>query len=193
MQSKALETGGIMEEKFLRNTKKKRLYSFGFTLVELMVVIAIIGIVAVLAVPNFARMQREARIRSACQRTAQHFKQIRERAISSGGTYLITFPDLYHYRMTRPNSTTQDFRIGGLAGQSIYWGGAGVAGQPPEGSMAAPGVNGRDFPGDRLVIDGRGGATNGVLYITNGRNNYAVGINRIGKVATYRYHAGTWN
>ena len=182
-----------MEEKRMRDIKKKRLFSFGFTLIELMVVIAIIGIVAVLAVPNFARMQREARIRSACQRTAQHFKQIRERAISSGGNYVIRFPDQYHYRMTRPNGSTQDFKIGGLSGQSVSWGGVGVAGQPPEGSMAAPGVNGRDFPGDRLIIDSRGGATRGVLYITNGRDNYAVGVNRLGKFATYHYFAGTWN
>ena len=182
-----------MEEERMRDTKTKRLFSFGFTLLELMVVIAIIGIVAVLAVPNFARMQREARIRSACQRTAQHFKQIRERAISSGGTYQIAFPDQYNYRMTRPNGSTQDFKIGGLSGQSVSWGGVGVAGQPPEGNMDAPGIQGNDFPGGILIIDGRGGATNGVLYITNGRNNYAVGTNRLGKVATYIYSAGTWN
>ena len=189
----ALETGGIMHRKHFHNTKKRRPSSFGFTLIELMVVIAIIGIVAVLAVPNFARMQREARIRGACQRTAQHFKQIRERAISTSGTYQITFPDRYTYQLTRPNGTTQQFRIGGLAGRGVWWGGAGVAGQPPEGNMGAPGISGIDFPGNRLIIDGRGGATNGVLYITNGRNNYAVGINRLGKVATYRYSQGTWN
>lgn len=182
-----------MEEKRWIDTKKKRLSSFGFTLIELMVVIAIIGIVAVLAVPNFARMQRDARIRGACQRTAQHFKQIRERAISTGGTYYIRFPDPYHYRMTRPNGTTQDFRIGELAGRGVWWGGVNVGGQPPEGNMAAPGVNGNDFPGGLLTIDGRGGATRGVLYITNGGDNYAVGINRLGKMAIYRYSGGTWN
>lgn len=182
-----------MEEKRSEKTKTKRLSSFGFTLVELMVVIAIIGIVAVLAVPNFARMQREARIRGACQRTAQHFKQIRERAISSGGTYIVSFPDRYNYLLTRPNGTSEQFHIGGLAGRTVYWGGVAVAGQPPEGNMPAPGVSGIDFPGNRLIIDGRGGATSGVLYITNGRNNYAVGINRLGKVATYRYASGNWN
>lgn len=182
-----------MEEKCMRDTKKKQLFSFGFTLVELMVVIAIIGIVAVLAVPNFARMQREARIRGACQRTAQHFKQIRERAISTSGTYQITFFPPNTYRLSRPNGSTADFRLGGASGGSIRWGGVNVGGQPPEGNVAAPGVQGIDFPGGRLRIDGRGGATNGVIYITNGRNNHAVGINRLGKVATYRYSGGTWN
>jgi prepilin-type N-terminal cleavage/methylation domain-containing protein len=180
-----------MEKKRYRRTQWQ-IYP-GFTLVELMVVIAIIGIVAVLAVPNFARMQREARIRGACQRTAQHFKQIRERAISTNGTYQISFTPPNIYRLTRPNGSWADFKLGGLSGASVFWGGVGVAGQPPEGNMAAPGINGLDFPGGILIIDGRGGATNGVLYITNGRNNYAVGINRLGKIATYEYYAGTWN
>jgi len=166
---------------------------FGFTLVELMVVIGIIGIIAVLAVPNFARIQRQARVRGACQRTAQHFKQIRERAISTNGNYQITFPNQYTYRLLRPNATMQDFKLSGSGGGMVRFGGTGVAGQPPEGNVAAPGVNGIDFPGGFLEIDARGGATSGVLYITDGIDNYAVGINRLGRITTYRYSGGTWN
>lgn len=173
--------------------KTKRNKNSGFTLVELMVVIGIIGIVAVLAVPNFARMQRQARVRSACQRTAQHFKQIRERAISTNGDYEIHFPNLYTYRLIRPNGTVEDFRLSGTAGGNVHFGGVGVAGQPPEASMAAPGINGRDFPGGVLTIDGRGGASTGVLYITDGRDNFAVGVNRLGRITTYRFSNGTWN
>jgi type II secretion system protein H len=164
----------------------------GFTLVELMVVIGIIGIIAVLAIPNFARIQRQARLRSACQRTAQHFKQLRERAISTNGTYLIKFPDQHTYRLIRPDSSMQDFKLSSSGGR-IRFGGVNVAGQPPEASMAAPGINGIDFPGQLLIIDGRGGATRGVLYITDSRDNQAVGINRLGRITTYVYSGGTWN
>jgi len=167
----------------------------GFTLVELMVVIVIIGIIMIIAIPNFARIQQEARLRGACQRIAQHLKQIRERAISTNGTFQITIhsPDQYHYTLTRPDSTSQVFKLGGEAGGRIRFGGTGVAGQPPEGNMAAPGVNGNDFPSSALFLDGRGGATNGVLYITDGRGNYAVGITRLGKIATYYFYGGNWN
>jgi prepilin-type N-terminal cleavage/methylation domain-containing protein len=178
-----------MGNNLIKNQMNKR--RSGFTLVELMVVIGIIGIIIALAVPNFARMQRDARIRSACQRTAQHFKQLRERAISTSGTYEIQFPDKYRYRLVRPDSSIQDFRLD--VSNSVYFGGVGVAGQPPEGNMAAPGIQGVDFPNSKLFFDGRGGATNGVLYITDGRANYAVGINRLGKIATYKFSAGTWN
>jgi prepilin-type N-terminal cleavage/methylation domain-containing protein len=177
-----------------RNRTKKTRYS-GFTLVELMVVIAIIGIVAVIAVPNFARMQRQARLRSACQRTAQHLKMLRERAISTNHTYQILFrvPDQYHYRLVRPNGTTEDFRLSGTTGGNVYFGGVNVAGQPPEASMAAPGILGVDFPGNTLEIYSRGGATSGVVYMTDNRDNYAVGVNRLGKIATYFFTNGNWN
>lgn len=180
-----------MGKKSIRNGK--RIQNSGFTLVELMVVIGIIGIIAVLAVPNFARIQRRARLRSACQRTAQHFKTIRERAISTNRTYVIDFPDQYSYRLIRPDSSVQVFKLMGSGGSHVHFGGVGVAGQPPEGSMPAPGVNGVDFPAQTLIIDGRGGASRGVLYITDNRDNQAVGVNRLGRITTYVYSGGTWN
>lgn len=173
-----------------RPSRKKR---HGFTLVELMVVITIIGIVALIAIPNFASMQRRARIRSATQQIAQHFKMIRERALSSSGTYQFSFPDQYHYRLHRPDGSMKDFRLGGSTGGKVHFGGVGVAGQPPEASMAAPGAGGIDFPGGILIIDARGGATSGVAYVTDGRDNYAIGINRLGKIAIYEYSGGAWN
>lgn len=164
----------------------------GFSLVELMVVIGIIGIILVIAVPNFARMQRQARTRSASQKTAQHFKMLRERAIATGGTYIITFPDQVSYRLHRPDSTTQDFKLNEIAGGRIRFGGVNVSGKPPEGTLAAPGNNGIDFPGGELIIDGRGGATSGVVYITDGVDNHAVGVNRLGKIETYTYSGSVW-
>ncbi|MDH4209902.1 MAG: prepilin-type N-terminal cleavage/methylation domain-containing protein [candidate division WOR-3 bacterium] len=177
-----------------KNSQMRRSsHRHGFTLVELMVVIGIIGIIALLVVPNFASMQRRARTRSAAQKLAQHIKMIRERAIASSGNYLFSFPDARHYRLQRPDGMTVDFRLGDTDAGQVRFGGANVANQPPEASMVAPGVNGIDFPTGVLLIDARGGATSGVAYITDGIDNYAVGVNRVGKVATYEYAGGTWN
>ncbi len=184
------ENGGFMGKILRMNRSSKRR---GFTLIELMVVIGIIGIIAVIVIPNFASMQRKARTRSAAQKLAQHFKTIRERAIASSGNYSFSFPDDRHYRLQRPDGTTMDFRLGDTDVGKVRFGGTNVGNQPPEANVGAPGVNGIDFPTGVLIIDARGGATSGVAYITDGIDNYAVGINRVGKVATYEYRDGTWN
>ena len=59
--------------------------------------------------------------------------------------------------------------------------------------MPAPGISGIDFPGSTLEIYSRGGATSGVVYITDNQDNHAIGINRLGKVTTYIFTNGTWN
>ena len=71
----------------------------GFTLIELMVVIVIIGVILLIAVPNFARMQSQARVRAGAQAIAQDFRQIRERALGLSGSFLITSPSSRTYQV----------------------------------------------------------------------------------------------
>jgi prepilin-type N-terminal cleavage/methylation domain-containing protein len=162
----------------------------GFSLIELLTVVTIIGVIMLIAIPNFAGMQRKARINAATQQVAQDLRQIRERALSSGGTYTIAIADAHTYRVTKSDGNTMPYRLGGSTGGNIYFGSSGtVTGSPPEG-----GTNGLDIPPDsNLVIFSRGSATSGVVYITNGSDNYAVGINLLGKVRIYRYGNGAWH
>uniref|UniRef100_A0A7C4TIR0 Type II secretion system protein n=1 Tax=candidate division WOR-3 bacterium TaxID=2052148 RepID=A0A7C4TIR0_UNCW3 len=177
---------------WLLTTKK------GFTLIELMVVIGIIGIVMLIAIPNFAGMQRSARIHAAAQEIAQDFRNIRERALAKGLNYEIGFNTntLRHYAVTYTDlngvvhSDTQ--KIASTTGGNIHFGHTNATGNPPEGNGPVP-SDGIDFIGDVLRINNHGGASRGVVYITDGRETYAIGVNTLGKVRVYHYANGAWN
>jgi type IV pilus assembly protein PilA len=75
-------------ERFERMTLRKRIQK-GFTLIELMIVVAIIGILAAIAIPNFLRYQ----LRSKTSEAKTNIGGIRTNAESFRGDYDI-YPDI---------------------------------------------------------------------------------------------------
>ena len=69
---------------FLRNTKKSA--QKGFTLVELMIVVAIIGILAAIAIPQFAAYRQRA-FNSAAQSDLKNFKTAMETDFADNQRY----------------------------------------------------------------------------------------------------------
>jgi len=167
-------------------------FSKAFTLIEMMVVITIIGIVMVIAIPNFAAMQQRARVRAGAHEVAQDFRHIRERALAKGSTYQITLPDARHYQVTNPDGNSTTYKLGQTTGGNLRFGTTGaIGGTPSEANGPIPG-NGFDFAAGTLRFESRGSATKGVAYITDNKENYAIGVNRLGKIRVYVYGNGTW-
>jgi len=63
----------------------------GFTLIEIMIVVAIAGIFAALAVPSWQRYQSNNELRSAARSVSNAFAHARSRAVATGNRHIVVF------------------------------------------------------------------------------------------------------
>ena len=166
----------------------------GFTLVEVMVIIILIGIILLFAVPNFSSIQRRARIRAGAQEIGQDLRSVRERALASGQPYYaVKDGSNKAYHVYLPDGTQQTRELGSTTGGNLSFGvsTAGVAiPEDPDGLVGS-----FDFiTGDTLWFEPRGSMSRGAIYLTDGKEDYAVGVTSLGMVRVYVWgKTGTWN
>jgi len=77
----------------------------GFTLVELMIVIAVMGIMAVIAAPNFVTYLANQRLKGAARMVMSDLMAARQKAVTQNVNITVTFTSNHQYTITNDAST----------------------------------------------------------------------------------------
>lgn len=165
----------------------------GFSLTELMIVIAIIGIIAMVSAPNIVTGLPKYRIKSAARDIASKLRRARSTAVKKHRDVTLFFDTANNrYSVDGIWFPDQDQNLSGHYGSGVSFGGGKATESVPGGSIPADAVS---FSGNRVTFNSRGISNKlGYVYLTNNRGDaYAVGVrNSAGAIVVRHWIGSDW-
>ncbi|MBW2075598.1 MAG: GspH/FimT family pseudopilin [Deltaproteobacteria bacterium] len=175
--------------------------SQGFSVVELIIVMAIIGVLMVIAVPDFLGYSPRARVKSAARDIVSNMQQARINAIKSSSSWAIQFDTgSACYRVLSDDGADDTWNTGDdtvyrTVNLSDYPGvsyGSGASPQNrPGGSYPSDGVS---FSSNRVTFKSNGTSESGTVYVQNGDGDtFAVGsLAATGRIKCWHNYGSGW-
>ncbi|MFQ5950432.1 MAG: GspH/FimT family pseudopilin [Nitrospiria bacterium] len=161
----------------------------GYTAIELMIVLALTGILIVLGVSDYAAQITHHRLRSASHQIVANLRLIRQKAVTEGKSISIQF-----------NPKTRQYRLPGIGErtlpQQIRFGALKDIKKSPSKNGSPP-KDGISFKNDIVTFQPNGtyAGLGGTIYLTNTPNqneSMAITVNMTGRVTLYRWIGNAW-
>ena len=183
---------------------QRRTQQQGFTLAEVIMVLAIIGILAAIAIPNFLSWLPNMRLKAAARDLYSSMQKARAEAIKTNRDWAIVF-DTANNRYVLCSSPGADNSWSTLADNTAvetidltnYKSGIGYGHGTITGNNS---VTGETIPTDNvsynnnvLVVNSRATSNAGYVYLHNQDNTvFAVGTQSSGVIVSKRWMNGSW-
>ncbi|MFQ5780143.1 MAG: GspH/FimT family pseudopilin [Nitrospiria bacterium] len=179
----------------------------GYTLIELMVTVALIGVVATMAVPSFRETLPHIRLKGATRALATDLRFARAEAVARNDIIWVVFGNTgANYTVRQGNDPLVATELMSVDLSEEYTGVSlgypGVTSRPPDFPAAVP-PGAITFNTQMIRLDALGRAmgggtdaspTSGEIYLTNSRGEvYCVTVlGTSGRVKVYKWMGGAW-
>jgi prepilin-type N-terminal cleavage/methylation domain-containing protein len=162
----------------------------GFTIIEMLVAVAIAGILAAVAIPGFAGFGPRMRLKSASRDIVSDMQLAKAQALRDRSTYTIQFDtSTAQYTVSSGGIVHKTVRLSDYADVSL---GSGYGARPDEPNPGSS--DGVSFGDDKILFNSDGTSVSGTVYIKTGDNDtFAVGsLSAAGRIKTWHNYGSGW-
>jgi len=158
----------------------------GFTFLEVVIVIAVIGILSVIAVPGMSAFTDRLRIETTARTISTDLREVKMKSVLDRSDYTVLFDpgnnlyELSERRSNLPHGVRFGFSPGVLG--------------PPGNPTSTPDKDGVTFTSNKAAFYSRGSNSMGTIYITNNYNvTMAISITVTGRIKIWKWDGVKWS